>query len=127
MIVTIGSDAVAPAVGPYHHVTVLGDLVFCSGNVGVDTDTRLVSNDVTEQAHKTFDNMSAVLKETESDLDHGMKATVFLTDMADYPAENAAYAEAFGRHASARSCVVVAALPLGALVEIEAIAKISQS
>lgn len=124
MIKTVEAAGVAPAVGPYCHATVLNGMVYCSGNVGIDANTKLISGDVAEQTRQALKNMATVLNQAGSDMENVVKTTVFITNMADYPAVNQAYAEAFGTHTPARSCVAVAALPLGALVEVEAIAQV---
>lgn len=113
------------AVGPYCHAVRTGQLLFCSGQVALDPDTnRLVGGDAASQAEQVFANVRAVLAAAGVDLGAVVKATVFLASMDDYPAVNAAYAEAFGAHRPARSAVAVAGLPLGALVEIEVIAEV---
>ncbi|MEM1343791.1 MAG: Rid family hydrolase [Pseudomonadota bacterium] len=84
----------------------------------------MVSDDVAAQAEQALKNLATVLDQAGSGLDRVVKTTLFITDMSDYPVVNAAYASAFGEHTPARSCVGVAALPLGALVEVEAIAKL---
>ncbi len=122
MIKSVNVTGVAPAVGPYCHAAVVGEVVYCSGNVGIDAGAKLVSEDVAVQAKQALANLATVLEQTGSGMDHVVKTTVFITNMSDYPVVNAVYAEAFGDHAPARSCVGVAELPLGAKVEVEAIA-----
>ena len=80
---------------------------------------------VQAQAHRVFANLAAVLEASGSALDRVVKTTVFVKDIADFAAVNEVYAEAFGDHRPARSLVQAAALPLGALVEIEAVAVVS--
>ena len=111
------------AVGPYSHAIVVGDLVYCSGQVPLDPATaELVSGDIAAQTERIFDNLTAVLAAAGSGLDRVVKTTVFLTDIADFGAMNAAYAKRFGDHRPARSTVGVSALPRGARLEIECIA-----
>ena len=119
----VNAKSVAPAVGPYSYAVTLDDLVFISGNVGIDSEARLVSADVVEQTIQAFRNIRIVLETSGSNISDIVKTTVFLVDMDDYAVVNAAYATEMEGHAPARSCVVVAALPLGAKVEIEAIAR----
>ena len=122
-IQTHTASAAPAAIGPYSHATSLGDLVFCSGQIPLDpAHGRLVGDAVDEQTRQVLANLKAVLEAAGSGLDHVLKATVFLTDMGDFPIVNALYAEAFGDHRPARSTIQVAALPAQAKVEIEAIA-----
>ncbi len=111
------------AIGPYSQGICAGDWVFCSGQLGLDPATgRLAAETVEGQTRRALQNLSAVLAAAGTDLAHVVKTTVFLTDMEHFKAMNAVYAEFFGDAPPARSTVAVKALPLGALVEIEAIA-----
>ena len=117
----------APApIGPYNQAVKSGHLLYTSGQIPIDPATGiLVSGGIREQAIQVLENLKAVLEVAGCTLDDVIKTTVFLADMADFPAMNNIYAEYFGEdNAPARSTVQVAALPKGALVEIEAIAKI---
>ena len=111
----------AKAIGPYSLGIKVGDFVFCSGQAGVDQATgKLVEGGIGEATKQCVANVRALLESHGARLDQVVKTTVFLTDMADYPAMNDAYLQAFAGHRPARSAVAVAALPLGARVEIEA-------
>ena len=101
-------------VGPYTPVVRAGDLLFVSGQVGI-------VDGIEAQAAQALANLRAQVEANAATLDQVVKTTVFLTDMADFAAVNEVYCEAFGDHRPARSCVAVAALPLGALFEVEAI------
>ena len=117
----------APApIGPYNQAVKSGHLLYTSGQIPIDPATGiLVSGGIREQAIQVLENLKAVLEVAGCTLDDVIKTTVFLADMADFPELNILYAEYFGEdNAPARSTVQVAALPKGALVEIEAIAKI---
>ena len=119
--------APAPVAGaPYSQAIVAGGFVFVSGQVPVDAATdALVADDITAQTAQVLANVAAVLAAAGGTLSDVVKSTVFLVDLAtDFAPMNGAYAEAFGDHAPARSTVGVAALPLGARVEIEIIARI---
>ena len=83
----------------------------------------MVEGGIEEQTRQVMANLSAVLEAAGTTLSRVIKTTVFLTDMASFPAMNAVYGEAFGEHKPARSTVAVAGLPLGVLVEIEVIAE----
>ena len=116
------ADAPA-AIGPYSQAVKAGDTLYLSGQIGMNPATgELVSADVKEQTAQALKTMKAVLAAAGATTDNVVKTTVFLTDMADFQAVNAVYAETFASDAPARSCVAVAALPKGARVEVEAIA-----
>ena len=118
--------APAPVVGaPYSQgIIARGDrMVFVSGQLPLDPATgELDGTDVTTQARRSLANVRAILEAAGASMGDVVKTTVFLTDMADFAAMNAVYAEAFAGHAPARATVAVAGLPMGAIVEIEAIA-----
>jgi 2-iminobutanoate/2-iminopropanoate deaminase len=112
-------------VGPYTPIVRAGSWLVCSGQVGL-AEGGLVEGGVTAQLRQALANLAALLAGEGASLADVVKATVFLTDMADYQAMNEVYVEAFGDHRPARSAVAVAALPLGALVEVEAWARVGQ-
>ena len=118
-------DAPAP-VGPDSQAIVLGDLVFASGQIPLDPETgQRIGDDIEAQVQQVLANLAAVLEAAGSGLDNVLKTTVFLTDLTLFPKVNALYAEAFTADpAPARSTIEVSALPLGALVEIEDIARV---
>ncbi len=121
----IHTDSAPAPIGPYNQAVKSGHLLFTSGQIPVDPKTgAMVSGGIREQAIQTLENLKAVLEEAGSSLENVLKTTVFLADLADFPAMNTLYAEYFDEEdAPARSTVQVAALPKGALVEIEAIAR----
>ncbi len=110
-------------VGPYTPIVRGGDLLFSSGQVGI-VDGALVSDGLEEQLRQVFVNLRGVLSSANASLADVVKTTVFMVDMNDYAVMNAIYVEEFGEHRPARSAVAVAALPLGARIEIEAIATV---
>ena len=118
--------APAPVAGaPYSQAIAAapGETIWVSGQVPVDPATgQLVADEAGVQTAQSLANIAAILEAAGAGLADVVKTTVFLTDMADFPAMNATYASAFGDHAPARATVGVAALPLGARVEIEAVA-----
>lgn len=119
----IATDQAPAAVGPYSQAVKIGNLVFTAGQVGLDPATgKLVEGDITAQVNQVLRNLQAVLAAAGSSLDQVVKTTVFLQNMADFAALNAEYARFFSTTPPARSTFQVAGLPLGALVEIEAIA-----
>jgi 2-iminobutanoate/2-iminopropanoate deaminase len=109
------------AIGPYHQAIVAGGFVHCSGQIALDPATgQLVQGDVAAQTERVLQNLAAVLAAAGSDLQRAVKCTVYLTEIAHFPAMNAVYARHFdGAPAPARSTVAVRELPRGALVEID--------
>ncbi len=116
------TDSAPKAVGPYSQAVAMGDTVFTSGQLGIDVATGKLASDVEAQAHCSMKNLGAVLKAAGLTYADILKTTIFLNDMADFAAVNAVYASYFSGDYPARSCVQVAALPLGGLVEIECVA-----
>lgn len=117
------ADAPA-AVGPYSHAVHAGQLLYLSGQTPIDPATgRLVDGDVAAQTARVFENLAAVLAAADLTFDDVVKVNVYLTDMADFAAMNQAYADVFNEPFPARTTVAVAGLPLGARVEIEAVAR----
>lgn len=106
-------------VGPYTPLVRAGDFLIASGQLGLG-ESGLVEGGVAGQLRQAMANLSALLESVGASLSDVVKTTVFLVDMDDYATMNDVYCEAFGDHRPARSAVAVAALPLGAVVEIEA-------
>jgi len=121
---TIISTENAPeAIGPYSQAIRANGFIFAAGQTGLDPATmELVAGGVEAQARQVLTNLKHVLEAAGTSLDHVVKTTVFLTDMANFAAMNAVYKEFFPENPPARSTVAVAGLPKGGLVEIEAIA-----
>ena len=119
------STSEAPAaIGPYSQGIDAGDLVFCSGQLGLDPASGvLVEGGVEAQAERSLRNLAAVLDAAGLAWADVVKTTIFLVDMADFAAVNAVYGRFMPEPPPARSTVAVAALPKGGLVEIEAIAR----
>ncbi len=110
-------------VGPYTPIVRGGDLLFTAGQVGI-AEGVLVEGGLENELRQAFTNLRGVLSSANASLADVVKTTVFLADMADYGRMNEIYMEEFGDHRPARSAVQVAALPLGARVEIEAVATV---
>jgi 2-iminobutanoate/2-iminopropanoate deaminase len=120
MVVAAGAPA---ALGPYSHAVDCGDLLFLSGQISLDpSNGQMVGTTAAEQAAQCLKNMKAVLESQGLGFGAVAKVTLFLTSMADFASVNEVYVKAFGDWKPARSAVAVAALPRGALVEIEAVA-----
>jgi 2-iminobutanoate/2-iminopropanoate deaminase len=121
---TIVQTSNAPAaVGPYSQAVKTESLVFASGQIGLVPETgQMVEGGVEVQARRCLENLQAVLEAAGSSMQNVVKATVFLVDMSDFVAVNEIYGKFFRTNPPARACVQVAALPKGALVEVEAVA-----
>lgn len=116
----IFTDKAPAAVGPYSQAIKSGNVVYCSGQIPLVPETgELVVGDIKAQAEQSLKNVKAVLTEAGADVTNVVKTTVYLVDMADFAAVNEVYANFFGEHKPARSCVAVKELPKGAKVEVE--------
>ncbi len=123
----VHTDKAPAAVGPYSQATKTKSLVFTAGQIPLDPATaKVVEGGIEEQTRQVLKNLQAVLEAACSGLDSVMKTTVFLQDMGEFSAMNGVYSEFFTQNPPARSAVQVAALPLGARVEIEAIALVKK-
>jgi 2-iminobutanoate/2-iminopropanoate deaminase len=119
----IHSDAAPKAIGPYAQAIEFGSMVICSGQTPIDPTTgKLIDGDIAAQTRQVFHNLSAVLSAAGLTLQDVVKTTVFLKDMDDFAAMNAAYTDCFAGHTPARTTVQVAKNPLDARVEIECFA-----
>jgi len=119
----INSTNSPAAVGPYSQAIKAGNLVFCSGQIGIDHRTNaMVEGGIKEQTQQVFSNMQGVLKAANTTLNNILKMTVYLADMNDFVAMNEVYATYFKEPYPARATVEVARLPKDALIEIECIA-----
>ena len=122
---TIAVDDAPKAIGPYAQGIAAGGFLFTAGQVPLDPATmKLVSGTIAEETNRVFDNLTAILAGAGCGLGDVVKTTVFLTDMGSFAEMNGAYAGRFGDHRPARSTVQVSALPAGARVEIEVVAKL---
>ncbi|MDY0220319.1 MAG: RidA family protein [Desulfobacterium sp.] len=118
----INSDKAPAAIGPYSQAVKTGNLLFTSGQLPIDPATgKIPEGSIETRAHHVFKNLSAIAKEAGTNLDKAVKITVYLADIKDFSAVNTVYAEYFNAPFPARSAFQVAALPLGADIEVEAI------
>ena len=120
--VRIQTDAAPTAIGPYSQAIRAGALVFTAGQVGADPSTGELADGVAAQADRALSNLEAVLRAAGTGMDRVVKTTIFLVEMGDFSAVNEAYERHVAAPHPARSTVAVAALPKGALVEIEMVA-----
>ena len=124
----VSTEKAPRAIGPYSQAIVVENLVFTAGQVGLDPVTmELVEGGVKAQTRQVLANLRHVLETADSGLNFVIKTTVFLQDMGDFAEMNAVYAEFFPENPPARSTVQVAALPKGALVEIECVALLNHA
>jgi len=118
----ISTSNAPAAVGPYSQAVTAGELVYCSGQVPLIPETgKMVEGGIEEQTRQALNNLSAVLAAAGSSLADTLKIQIFITDMGNFSRMNAVYSEFFEGDYPARFCVEVSALPLGALVEIDAV------
>lgn len=123
---TVATDHAPAAIGPYSQAVVSDGWIYVSGQIPIDPATGdLVDGGIEAQTHRVFRSLSAVLEAAGGSLATVVKTTVFLSDMANFSAMNAVYAEHFGEHRPARACVEAGGLPRAVDVEIEAIARVS--
>jgi len=123
----VNTDSAPSAIGPYSQAIKTGDLLFMSGQIPLDPETgdMVGGEDVSAQTHQVMQNLEAVLAEAGSAWGQVVRTTIYLTDLADFATVNAIYGTVFENlQPPARACVQVAALPKGAKVEIDAIARL---
>ena len=122
----VSTQKAPAALGPYSQAIVANGMVYCSGQIPIDPATNTIhAETVEDQARQAITNLKNVLEAAGSGLDKVVKTTVFISDMNDFAALNAVYAELFGDSKPARSCVQAARLPKDVKVEIEAIAALA--
>ena len=119
---TIATASAPAAIGPYCQAKLCGNTLYTSGQLGLIPETGKLAEGIEGQAHQALKNLGAVLAEAGMTYADVAKTTCFLSDIKDFAAFNAIYAEYFQGEVPARSCFQVAALPMGGLVEVEAIA-----
>lgn len=126
-LTTITTSQAPAAIGPYSQAVRYGQLLYTSGQIPLDPATgKMVGDDITIQTTRVLQNLQALLEHAGASLHSVIKTTVFLTQMNNFQAMNAVYADFFGDHAPARSTVAVAELPRQSLVEIECVALITE-
>ena len=111
------------ALGPYNHGVQIGNLLYTAGQIPIDpANGQLVGDDIEAQTQRVLDNIAIILEYVSLSFENVVKTTIFLTDLADFQAVNEIYGERFTAHYPARSTIQVAALPMGAKIEIEIVA-----
>ncbi len=119
----ISTDKAPGAIGPYSQGTANDQLIFTSGQLPINPETKEMVDGIKDQTRMSLQNVKSILEAEGSSLEKVMKTTVYLSDIANFTAMNEVYAEFFTNNYPSRSAFEVAALPLGALVEIEVIAQ----
>ena len=122
----IHTDSAPAAVGPYSQAVKAGEFLFISGQIGLDPATGVMVEGLEDQVERVLENLNAVVEEAGWTMGSIVKATVLLQSMDDFKTMNGIYSRYFTEDPPARAAFAVAALPLGALVEITAIALIDQ-
>ncbi|MEO0215534.1 MAG: RidA family protein [candidate division WOR-3 bacterium] len=121
----INTENAPKAIGPYSQAVVEENFIFTAGQIGISPDTgNIIEGGITEQTEQVLKNLRAILNAAGADLKNVVKTTVYLTRSDDFPLMNEIYAHYFSDQPPARTTVFVSGLPKGALVEIEAIAKV---
>ena len=119
------TDNAPAAIGPYSQAVSVDGWLYTSGQIALDPETEeMIDGDFAAQSQRVLDNLRAVLATVGCDFSHVVKATVFVTDMGNFPTLNELYGEAMGDNRPARSTIEVSALPKGGLVEIDLVARI---
>lgn len=119
----ISTQKAPGAIGPYSQAVRAGDMLFTSGQLGLNPETGILAEGVRAQADQALKNLGAILHEAGLDYKDVIKTVVFIKNMADFKTVNEVYAQYFTANYPARSCVEVAALPMGGLVEVECVAR----
>jgi 2-iminobutanoate/2-iminopropanoate deaminase len=123
----VESEEAPRAIGPYSQAILSGNFLFLSGQLPIDPVNGEISGDIKAQTDQIFKNMAAILAEVGASLKNVLKTTVFLKDLNDFAAMNEAYKQYFAHEPPARTCVQVAGIPRGALIEIESIVEVTGS
>lgn len=119
----VNSRRAPAAIGPYSQAILVGDTLYCSGQIAIDPDTgHLLSDSVEAETERVIENLAAVLAEADMSLQHVVQCRVYLVDIDDYGLVNEVYARYFDENSPVREAVGVSALPRGAKVEISCIA-----
>ena len=119
----VSTDGAPKAIGPYEQAWVVNGMVYTSGQIALDPKSgEMVPGGIVEQTRRVMENLKAVLEAAGSSLDRVVRTSVYVTDLSQFGTMNGIYAECFGSNKPARTTVQVAALPRGAVVEIDAVA-----
>lgn len=120
----INTEHAPAAIGPYSQGLVVGDLIYTSGQLPLNSETKVLETEIKAATKQSLENCKAILEAAGASLDKVFKTTVFVKDLNDFAAVNEVYGTYFNENPPARSCVQVAKLPMDAPIEIEVIAKL---
>lgn len=120
----INTEHAPAAIGPYSQGLIVGDLVYTSGQLPLNPQTKVLETEIKAATKQSLENCKAILEAAGASLDKVFKTTVFVKDLNDFAAVNEVYGTYFNENPPARSCVQVAKLPMDAPIEIEVIAKL---
>lgn len=120
----INTEHAPAAIGPYSQGLIVGDLVYTSGQLPLNPETKVLETEIKAATKQSLENCKAILEAAGASLDKVFKTTVFVKDLNDFAAVNEVYGSYFNENPPARSCVQVAKLPMDAPIEIEVIAKL---
>ena len=124
-VAIVAAEGAPKAIGPYSQAVIVDDTIYTAGQIALDPATNeVVGKTTADQTDRVLKNLAAVLAAAGSGLSMVVKTTVYLIDMADFPAMNEVYARHFGSHKPARATIQAAALPKGVRIEIDAIARV---
>lgn len=121
-IISVNHADLPKPIGPYSHSVNYGDLIFVSGQIGIDPKSNTLKQGIQEQTVQIFENLKAILKNNNSDLNHITKTTIFITDLKNFEVVNKIYGSYFQNQFPARSTIEINSLPKNAVIEIECIA-----
>ncbi|WP_075857368.1 RidA family protein [Clostridium perfringens] len=120
----INTEHAPAAIGPYSQGVIVGDLIYTSGQLPLNPETKVLETEIKAATNQSLENCKAILENAGSSIDKVFKTTVFVKDLNDFAAVNEVYGTYFNENPPARSCVQVAKLPMDAPIEIEVIAKL---
>ncbi|EOU1756750.1 RidA family protein [Clostridium perfringens] len=120
----INTEHAPAAIGPYSQGVIVGDLIYTSGQLSLNPETKVLETEIKAATKQSLENCKAILENAGSSIDKVFKTTVFVKDLNDFAAVNEVYGTYFNENPPARSCVQVAKLPMDAQIEIEVIAKL---
>ncbi|HSD06089.1 Rid family detoxifying hydrolase [Flavobacterium sp.] len=126
-IVRVNHSNLPTPIGPYSHSVRYDNLIFVSGQIGVDPKTNILKESIEEQTIQIFENLKVILKDNHSDLNHIVKTTIFITNIKQYDVVNKLYGQYFENNYPARTTIQIVALPKNAAIEIEFVAVKSQN
>lgn len=120
----INTENAPAAIGPYSQGVIVGDLIYTSGQLPLNPETKVLETEIKAATRQSLENCKAILENAGASIDKVFKTTVFVKDLNDFAAVNEVYGTYFNENPPARSCVQVAKLPMDAPIEIEVIAKL---